>query len=185
MDSIHIRIGNNLGRIRKQRNLSLDKMAELTGVSKGMLHQIERGNTQPTVTTLWKIATGLQISFSSLLKDDQASVSISVRKDIPDVTEDDGRCSVYMLFPFDPHTRMELFTIVLNPGGNYISSPHNDGVQEYITVTSGIFKLQVGDEVYNLQEGSAVRFAGNVQHRYMNPSDEDTTIQVIMYYAET
>ena len=60
MNAIHIRIGNNLQRIRKHRQLSLDKLADLTKVSKGMLHQIERGETQPTVTTVWKNCYGTQ-----------------------------------------------------------------------------------------------------------------------------
>ncbi|MED4751974.1 helix-turn-helix transcriptional regulator [Brevibacillus choshinensis] len=89
MDSIHIRIGHNLQRIRKQRGFSLDKVAIKTKVSKGMLHQIERGDVQPTVTTVWKIATGLNISFSSLLKDEDAAVSVVTRKELPDITEDD------------------------------------------------------------------------------------------------
>ncbi|MFD2880742.1 helix-turn-helix domain-containing protein [Paenibacillus rhizoplanae] len=52
--AIHVRIGQNLQRIRKQRGLSLDKLAALTNVSKGMLHQMERGDIQPTVTIVWK-----------------------------------------------------------------------------------------------------------------------------------
>ena len=185
LNAIHIRIGNNLQRIRKHRQLSLDKLADLTKVSKGMLHQIERGETQPTVTTVWKIATGLNISFSSLLKEDEAVVSIATPKEIPDLTEDNGKCRVYLLFPFDPQTRIEMFTIILSPTCNYVSLPHNDGVQEYIIVISGVFSLQIKDEIYALQEGQAIRFAGNVEHRYINKSDEDVTIQVVMYYAES
>ncbi|MBB6020475.1 transcriptional regulator with XRE-family HTH domain [Paenibacillus sp. JGP012] len=185
MNAIHIRIGNNLQRIRKHRQLSLDKLADLTKVSKGMLHQIERGETQPTVTTVWKIATGLNISFSSLLKEDEAVVSIATRKEIPDLTEDNGNCRVYLLFPFDPQTHIEMFTIILSPACNYVSLPHNDGVQEYITVISGVFNLQIKDEIHALQEGQAIRFAGNVEHRYINKSAEDVTIQVVMYYAES
>lgn len=149
-----------------------------------MLHQIERGDTQPTITTVWKIATGLNTSFSALLKDDETTVSIARRSPVPHVTEDDGKCRVYMLFPFDPQTRIEIFTIVLQPSGNYLSSPHNDGVQEYIVVVSGTFHMQVRDELYVLEEGSAIRFAANVPHRYLNPSDADTIIQVTMHYAE-
>lgn len=184
MDSIHIRIGHNLQRIRKQRGLSLDKVASATKVSKGMLHQIERGDVQPTVTTVWKIATGLNISFSSLLKDEDAAVSVVTRKELPDITEDDGKCKVYLLFPFDPQTLMEIFTIELGPGGNYCSSPHNEGVQEYITVVAGSFTIKLIDEVYSLTEGQAIRFAGNVSHCYMNQTEQPVTIQVIMHYPD-
>ncbi|UVI32924.1 helix-turn-helix domain-containing protein [Paenibacillus spongiae] len=185
MDYIHIRIGHNLQKIRKQQGLSLEKTAQLTNVSKGMLHQIERGVIQPTVTTVWKIATGLHISFSDLLKDDETSVSIVTRKDEPDVTEDNGRCKLFMLFPFDPQTRFEMYTIILETAGSCNSTPHNEGVQEYITVVSGMLQIRIQDETYTLREGQSIRFAGNVPHRYMNHAEDTTTLHVTMHYAES
>lgn len=184
MDPIHIRIGHNLQKIRKQKGLSLDRAAQLTKVSKSMLHQIERGDIQPTVTTVWKIATGLHASFSDFLKDDETSVSVVTPKDEPDITEDNGKCKLYLLFPFDPQTRFEMFTIVLDPGGSYLSSPHNEGVHEYITVTSGDFRIEIQDRTYTLGQGQSIRFAGHVPHRYENPSGEKTTLHVTMHYAE-
>jgi transcriptional regulator with XRE-family HTH domain len=184
LEAIHIRIGHNLQRVRKQRQLSLDKVANLTGVSKGMLHQIERGDTQPTVTTVWKIATGLHISFSALIKDEQSTIAIVNRKEVPDITEDNGNCLVYLLFPFNPKTQIEIFTIVLKPKGNYVSTPHNEGVQEYITVVTGEFKIMVRDDEYTLSTGGAIQFAGNVTHKYINDTDEDVILQVVMHYPE-
>ncbi|MFT9848761.1 helix-turn-helix domain-containing protein [Aneurinibacillus sp. REN35] len=184
MSSIHVTIGNNLEKIRKKRGLSLDKVAELTGVSKGMLYQIERGDSQPTVTTLWKIATGLHLSFSSLIKSEESSVCVVSRSTISPVTEDDGKCRAYLLFPFDPETRLEIYSIVLDPGGSYLSSPHNEGVYEYITVITGDFTVKIKDEIFHLPEGDAIRFAGNIPHMYINETDQDTVIQVTMYYAE-
>ncbi|USG68234.1 XRE family transcriptional regulator [Brevibacillus ruminantium] len=185
MSAIHIRIGQNLQRVRKQRQLSLDKVAELTGVSKGMLHQIERGDTQPTVTTVWKIATGLNLSFSSLIKVDESEISITRRKEIPDITEDNGNVQVYVGFPFNPQTQIEIFTIVIKPKGNYISAPHNEGVQEYITVTSGKFTINIRDEEHTLFAGDTIHFAGNVTHQYRNDEDKDVTLQVVMHYPES
>ncbi len=63
MDAIQDIIAKNLVKLRKHRNLTLDQVSELTGVSKAMLAQIEKGKSSPTVTTLWKIANGLQVSF--------------------------------------------------------------------------------------------------------------------------
>lgn len=183
MDAIHIRIGQNLQRLRKQRQLSLDKLADLTGVSKGMLHQIERGDTQPTVTTVWKIATGLQVSFSSLIKDDEPTIAVVNRKTEPDLTEDNGNCLVYVLFPFNPQTQIEMFTLVLKPKASYVSTPHNEGVLEYITVVSGEFTIRVKDEVHTLFAGDAIRFSGNVIHQYRNNANEDAVIQVVMHYS--
>lgn len=56
MDNLIDIIGSNLANIRKERGLSLDQFANLTGVSKSMLSQIENGQKTPTVTVMWKIA---------------------------------------------------------------------------------------------------------------------------------
>ncbi len=68
-------IAQHLQTVRKARGLSLDKTAKLTGVSKAMLGQIERGESSPTIATLWKIATGLACSFSSFLSGDETAPS--------------------------------------------------------------------------------------------------------------
>lgn len=59
---IHLILANNLKLLREQRKLSLDKVAEMTGISKTMLGQIERGESSPSITTVWKIANGLKLS---------------------------------------------------------------------------------------------------------------------------
>lgn len=68
MERLSANIAQYLSRTRKARGHSLDKVAELTGVSKGMLSQIEKSASKPTVTVLWKIANGPQIPFTSLLE---------------------------------------------------------------------------------------------------------------------
>ena len=67
MEDLNLIIGNRLKTIRNNRNLSLSEVSEITGVSKAMLGQIERGQSNPTVSTLWKIANGLKVSFSMFI----------------------------------------------------------------------------------------------------------------------
>ena len=80
MDAMSSMIAANLKRIRKEKKLSLDNAAEMTGVSKSMLGQIERGESSPTVATLWKIATGLHISFTALLEGQAMETKISRKR---------------------------------------------------------------------------------------------------------
>ena len=61
-------IAANLREIRDSRHLSLDQLSDLTGVSKSMLRQIETGRSSPTIATIWKIANGLRVSFTALLR---------------------------------------------------------------------------------------------------------------------
>ena len=69
-------IGEHLREVRTNLNLSLDDASKMTGVSKPMLGQIERGQSAPTITTLWKIATGLKTPLSYFLQERQPDYKI-------------------------------------------------------------------------------------------------------------
>src|SRR6185312_6632526 len=101
MEEIHLVIARNLKALRESKKLSLEKVAELTGVSKTMIGQIERGESTPTITTIWKIANGLKISFTSLINNPQPDTMVIVRSDIQTLTEDNGKYRIYPSFPFD------------------------------------------------------------------------------------
>lgn len=182
MEKIHIKIGRNLQRLRKSRGLSLDKTAELTGVSKAMLGQIERGESNPTVTTVWKIASGLRISFSSLIEEETPSVSVINWEELTPITEDDGRYQVYSLFPFDQEKHFEMYTVLLAPACIHHSEAHTPGVQEYITVTEGTLHLTLQGIEYTIHAGNAIRFAADTPHMYANPTDKTTRLQLLLYY---
>ena len=71
MEQPNLKIGEKLKKIRMIQHLTLEEAAAVTGVSKPMLGQIERSQSVPTVTTLWKIATGLKVPLSSFLEESQ------------------------------------------------------------------------------------------------------------------
>lgn len=73
-------IGEQLKKIRKQKNLTLEQVSALTSVSKPMLGQIERGRSVPTITTLWKIATGLKVPLSTFLIEEETKYTIIDQK---------------------------------------------------------------------------------------------------------
>lgn len=87
-----------LKKIRQQRHLSLDEVSKATGVSKAQLAQIEKGEANPTVSTIWKIAAGMRISFSSLLQPPTAHFMKYSSDDAPHVDEDEGAIEFIRLF---------------------------------------------------------------------------------------
>lgn len=183
MENMNSVIGNNLKDIRVKRDLSLDNVAKLTGVSKGMLGQIERGQSNPTVSTLWKIATGLKVSFSSLIDEGYEDLKVINQNDINPILEDNDKMKLYPIFPFDVKTGFEILTIELQPCCNRISTPHNDGVEEYIIVTEGEIEIKVNEKIYGLKKGNSIRFMGNRPHEYRNNSTEKGVFQnIILYY---
>ena len=80
MEDINKNISNNLKLIRKGKGLTLEDLAGISGVSKSMLGEIERGGTNPTILVLWKIAEGLKIPLTKLIED-EIEEPIIVRKD--------------------------------------------------------------------------------------------------------
>ena len=108
-------IGERLREIRAERNLSLDDAAEMTGVSKPMLGQIERGRSVPTITTLWKIATGLKTPLSAFLEERRVDYTLAGTDGREPIIGDGGRMRAYPLFPFDPIRSVEMFRIEFDP----------------------------------------------------------------------
>ena len=82
MENINEVVAENLKHLRTEKKLSLDSVAKLSGVSKSMLGQIERGDVNPTISTVWKIANGLKISFTDLMHRAEAAME---RIDIKEV----------------------------------------------------------------------------------------------------
>jgi XRE family transcriptional regulator, regulator of sulfur utilization len=162
--------------------LSLDQVAELTGVSKAMLGQIERGESNPTVTTLWKIATGLSLSFSTLLEEKTEKVKIVYPGQSHCISSDKGRYLVYPIFPYDSEKKMEIYTILLRPGAHQASPGHQYDIEEFITVSSGELELEIDGKNYTIPEGASISFVANLPHVYKNPSDKTVKLHLVIYY---
>lgn len=182
MNKISLHIGKNISRIRKERDLSLDKVAELTGVSKAMLGQIERGESNPTVTTLWKIANGLRVSFSSLMKEEAVNVTVVSTENVQPVIDPEGRYLVYSLFPFTPQKQFEIFFVVLEPEHTQESEPHHPGVEEYIMVSEGTLEVMIDGDVYKIEKGHAIHFQADTPHAYRNSFTHPVTYFVMILY---
>ena len=175
-------IGERLRDIRSKLNISLDDAAKMTGVSKPMLGQIERGQSTPTITTLWKIATGLKTPLSSFLQERQSEYTVIKISDEVSVTEDEGRMRAYTMFPYDPIRSMEVFFIEFDAGCHHASEKHSDGVEEYIMVLSGKLHLVINGKEVVVQKNEAIRFEADVPHEYNNPFSEGCSAYNIIFY---
>lgn len=182
MNNLNLIIGNKLKDIRNKRNLSLDEVTKLTGVSKAMLGQIERGQSNPTVSTLWKIATGLKVSFSFFIDENQDDLKVVNQDEINPIIEDDDKMRLFPIFPFDANKGFEIFTIELEPECNHISTPHNNGIEEYIIVTEGEIELSVNDKKFILKKGNSIKFVANKPHVYKNKKNNKAVFQNIILY---
>lgn len=175
-------IGERLKEIRATRNLTLEDVSKLTDVSKPMLGQIERGQSSPTITTLWKIAVGLKVPLSLLLEEleEECSVVDTLSKNA--ILEEDGKMRAFPVFPFDPTRNVEIFYIEFDPGCQHPSKKHLDGVEEYVFVEQGMLEMVVNTKKIVLKEKQALRFRANVSHSYNNPYQETCVIYNMIFY---
>ena len=74
-------IAVNLKKLRTERNLSLGALASISGISKTMLSDIEKGNSNPTINTVWKIANGLKVPYTKLIDGVDDETTIVQRKE--------------------------------------------------------------------------------------------------------
>lgn len=175
-------LGQNLRQLRKERGWSLDRAASETGVSKAMLGQIERGESSPTLATLWKLAGGFQRSMSSLIEPatGQAGKVRSASQLRQQPTQD--QMLVAPLFPFDPQFGFELFELTLLPGYQRESEPHEPGVTEHVMVIEGSLEVLLEERWRPLQQGEAIRFAADRPHGYRNLNDKPAVFHNLIHY---
>ncbi|MFV0263248.1 MAG: helix-turn-helix domain-containing protein [Kluyvera sp.] len=166
-----------LKKLRQERAWSLSKLAEETGVSKAMLGQIERNESSPTVATLWKIATGLNVPFSVFITPPEAGGEQAF-------DPQQQAMVVTPVFPWDAELGFDHFSITLAPGAISESTPHEKGVIEHVVVISGQLDMCVQGEWRQLAAGEGLRFAGDLAHAYRNSSDQTAHFHSLIHYPK-
>lgn len=175
-------IGDNLKRLRAERGLSLDALAKASGVSKSRLGQIERGEANPSVGTVWQIAGALRVEFSALVTPPRAASALARSAEIEPVVADEGRYRTFPLFPFDAALGFEVFLSELEPGGHLHAEPHPDGTWETLVMAAGSLAVEVAGEEHVLWPGDAVRFRADAPHEYRNLGDVLAVSHIVITY---
>jgi transcriptional regulator with XRE-family HTH domain len=170
-------LGETIQAARTERGLTLQALAELTGVSVSMLSSVERGAKAPTIVVLDRIAGGLGVPLAKLLT--QPDRIIVRRAADQDVVHEPGGWQRTILTPVVPGVNFEWIRSTLPPdceAGTY--PPYATGSHEFIVVQSGTLTLTVDDEVIILGEGDSLYLAADVTLSYANHSDAPCTYYV-------
>ena len=175
-------VAGNIRAIRERKKLTLDAASALTGVSRSMLAQIEKGDVNPTISVLWKIANGYKVSFTSLLEKKTDEVRVIRQAEQTPLEEDGGKYLNYPIFAFDETTLFETYRIVIDPKGSLSAQPHLKGAEESITVFRGQVEISVAEERFLLSKGDSIRFYADVPHGYRNPGTEPAELSMLIFY---
>ena len=136
----------------------------------------------PTIATIWKIANGLRVSFSSLLRKPVVHVEVrSFRAEKP-LTAESDHYRVFPLVPFEPQQSFEMYYVEIDPGTVFKGEPHKGNVYEYVFVLKGELKISVNDDEFVIKENEFLQFQADCPHEYTCVGREmASTIMQISY----
>ncbi|WP_057776289.1 helix-turn-helix domain-containing protein [Cytobacillus dafuensis] len=160
--------GNRVRLLRNEQKISLKELSEKSGVSVSMISQIERGNTDVTLTTLYKICKGLGVSISTLLFTKEETARIIKKKNRKTIVFPSSNTKYQLLTP-NHDGSLEMILVELEPGQTDRKLVEHQG-EECGVVLEGSLTVILGDEEFYLEEGDSIYFNSLTPHRFLNNS---------------
>lgn len=160
------RLPERLKQARKANGLSLEAVEKLSGVSRSMVSQIERGESNPTVATLFNLTRALNVDFAGLLGEGDAKdrVEIQHAHQSPALDRAGDGCRIRILSPPQDAGRFEVYELVFADGGRLASKPHERGTREQLIGEEGRLKVTSGSATGEILKGDTARYAADVAH---------------------
>lgn len=173
-------IAYNLKRLREERNLSLGQLADMAGVSKVIISQIEKGDSNPTINTIWKLTGALHLPYTSLLEMPERTAIHIRKRDISDLAEDGYH--IFNYYAKTPDRNFEFYQIEIEPGCEHPSIGHSSNSVEYIMVMEGQMILETGGEEHHLEIDDAICFDASGPHSYKNVGENVVKAALLIHY---
>ncbi|MFG2121527.1 helix-turn-helix domain-containing protein [Streptomyces sp. NPDC048710] len=166
-------VANNVRAARTRAGLSLDELSRRAQVSKGALVALEKAQGNPNLATLVRLADALGISVSALMQGPPKGRVRVVAADAvaPLWTGERGSEARLMLTTSGP-APVEVWRWRLEPDEEYPSHPHQAGVVETVSVTSGRMTLIVDGTEHTVEAGQTATFDGDAPHTYRGSGTE-------------
>ena len=181
------RLGVRVRDLRKERGLTLEELAEVSGVSRAMISKLERGEKNPTLVIAARLAEGLGVSLSRLAGvEERREVVVVPREGRTVLRDSETGFERQSLSPTFPGRGVEFLRNVVPEGstsGDF--PPHRKGVEEHIVVERGELEAILDGERYLLREGDALYFAADVPHRFDNVGRGECAYYLVISSADT
>jgi transcriptional regulator with XRE-family HTH domain len=177
-----VRLGERVRELRRRRGLTLNALAEHSGVSRAMISKLERGEKNPTLVVAAKVAEGLGVTLSQLAGVEDRREVIVVPKESRMVMRDpETGFQRQLLSPSFAGRGVEFIRNEI-PAGSSSGEfpPHRKGVEEHIVVERGSLRAIIGGEEYLLGEGDAVYFEADVPHRFDNAGEGECSYYLVI-----
>jgi transcriptional regulator with XRE-family HTH domain len=184
-----VELGANMRALRSEQGLTLDALAEKSGVSRAMLSDIERGAKSPTVRVLSQIAEGLGCPVSRLLGDSQQAQPYEVahvvrRKERQVFVEPRTDVERHQLAPSFVRRGIEIAWYVIPPNSRTTPiPPYPPGTEAHITVVRGTLLCLLGTTEVVLEQGDSAQFRADIEHTFSNPDKKPCRFFLVLDQA--
>lgn len=168
--------------LRRGRGLTLEELAERSGVSRAMISKLERGEKNPTLVVAAKLAEGFGVTLSQLVgMEERREVVVVPREKRMVMRDPETGFERQLLSPSFGGRGVEFIRNVVPEGstsGEF--PPHRRGVEEYVVVEKGSLRAVIEGEEYLLEEGDALYFEADVSHRFDNAGDGECSYYLVI-----
>ena len=175
---IHARIGNRVKTLRTALGISLDALATQCDVSRTMLSVVERGESSPTVATLWALTRALQLDFAGLLEG-RPTPGIEVTRAAAAPVIARGGVTIRILSAPETVGAHEVYELVFIKGAKLTSDPHSPGCREHLTVLEGRLTVVSGEATEALGPGDVARYPADRAHEIAAGSGAARAILIV------
>jgi transcriptional regulator with XRE-family HTH domain len=167
-------IGQRIKKLRSQRGLTLEEVAEKSGCTPGFLSQLERNKAAPSITTLYAIAEALGVKVTDFFPDGINTTKV-MRHDRRENFHFQGSTTIYSLLSTKfPYGALAGFLLTMRPANQALPTDEFRAHmgEEFVYVLEGVLRLWIGDGFYDLYPGDSAYFKSTVKHRLENRSDQ-------------
>ena len=163
-------LGKTIQRLRKAYNLSLGELSENSGVAKSIISQIERNETNPTLSTVVRLSRALDTTVDEVLRSEQQSPFIEhqSKSSVPMLESQDGLCRLAIVGPLSLVDVFQWYDFHAKEKGVLESSPHPPGTVEHLYVVTGELEVTTGGETKLAKTGEVLRYRADVAHKIVN-----------------
>ncbi len=170
---MEINIGNKLRELRKEKKISIAVLSKESGVSTGLISQIERGIVVPSVVNLWKISQALDINVGYFFEEGSEENKIVVRKEERKKIVINRSKGIYELLTPDLKGKIEFLQITLKKGEYSSNELITHEGEECGIVIKGTMTVKINNKDYVLNEGDSIYFNSTIPHKYLNEGEEE------------
>ena len=183
-EAVSSQLCRRVTQLRDERGWSLDSLSKACGVSRSMLSQIERNQTNPTLAVMFRIAQAFGMSLGRLVEMPGATSNVDVIRaaDRAYHYRSDKDCEIRTLSPLHLEKDVEFYEVTLQPGGALRSAPHFEGTREFLTVQKGSVRVESAGDTEDLEPGDSASYRADMRHAIVNTGRSVAVIFLVDIY---